>query len=309
MMLDRLPDSVSPSPDAATVLRAAEGLAAVRDPALKAAIARAWQQLESLTPSNAPERVPGRYRRWFLGLVLRLLFRVEVENLDCVPSGASILAANHLNHIDPFLLLAIAPARPYYYVFGDARSLFNRAWKRWFLSWSGGAIPIERRWKEEEAVLAAAEAGREELQALARDIARHVPAGDRVSILRQLDRTARTILAADDGFIIFPEGRLGKTEARLYLPFKRGTVLYALRSGVPIVPVAIVGTQELYWGKKLTVRFGEPLPFPKLPKPKAREIDEARTKLQDAIARLLPADYAEPSGIKLGRAFLNHMFW
>ena len=321
MTIDRAPEilaanlSESPDaiPDAATVRRAAEGLAAARDLALKAAIDRAWQQLEPFSSGtfsgNAPDRVSGRLRRCLLGFCLRLLFRVEVENPERIPPGASILAANHLNHIDPFLLLAIAPPQPYYYVFGDARSLYNRAWKRWFLYWAGGTIPIERRWKEERAVLAAAEAGCEELQSLARDIEQHVPPGDRISALRRFDRLTRAILAAGDGFTIFPEGRLGESEAHLHLPFKRGTVLYALRSGVPIVPAAIVGTHQLYWRKRLTVRFGEPLRFVKREKPKARDIDEALERLQEAIAKLLPDRYIEPPGIKLGRKFLNHMFW
>lgn len=109
--------------------------------------------------------------------------------------------------------------------------------------------------------------------------------------------------------ILFPEGRLGTAEAQLHLPLKRGTVIYALRAGVPIIPIGLIGTHDLYLGKELTIRVGEPLHFPQTTRPNRQEVDIALEKLQNAMLALLPTDYPEPTGLKLLRYLLNHILW
>ena len=108
--------------------------------------------------------------------------------------------------------------------------------------------------------------------------------------------------------MLFPEGRLGQTEGKLTLPLKRGTALYALRSGVPIVPVALVGTQRLYFRKTLTLRFGKSLTFPQKAHPKRREIEQVLEHLTSAFQELLPSDYADPDEPQPLADFLNQMF-
>ena len=144
---------------------------------------------------------------------------------------------------------------------------------------------------------------------LANAIARDVPNGSSIEALRRLDRIIQGIFASENGMIIFPEGGLGITEGELRLPLKRGTAIYALRAGVPIVPVGIIGTQDLYFGKELTLRFGEPLVFPQCKRPKPQEVQAVLDALQVALMDLLPKDYREPPDLKFGRYFLNHLFW
>lgn len=298
-----------PSLTAETIERVKEGVAAARDRAVCQTIQQTLLQLEAYPRDLHEPRANSRLRRCALRSFVRALFRVRVEHLERLPDGPAILAANHLNHIDPLLLLAEMPPHPYYYVLGDARTLYNHAWKRSILGLSVGVIPIERWWKEERAVVAAVKAGRQDLKELSAAIEQDVLSGGDVRSLRQIDRIVQSILKRGDGAIVFCEGRLGIDEGKLYQPLKRGTALYALKAGVPIVPAVLIGTQDLYLGKELTLRFGEPLRFPAIERPKRQEVDAVMQVLQQALMDLLPVDYKDPPGPKLLRHFLNHMLW
>jgi 1-acyl-sn-glycerol-3-phosphate acyltransferase len=69
-------------------------------------------------------------------------------------------------------------------------------------------------------------------------------------------------------------------------------VIYALRSGVPITPVAIRGTQHLHFRKTLTLRFGPALQFPQETRPKRQTIDWAIAALEAALLELLSGSEA-----------------
>jgi 1-acyl-sn-glycerol-3-phosphate acyltransferase len=291
-----------------TIQRAKEGWEAACDPQVRDAIREAFDRLQAFTEGGTDHRLSGRIRRPALRLLVRSLFRVKIEYPERIPTEPAVLAANHLNHIDPLLLLAEVPPVPYYYILGDARSLYNHWWKRFFLRLSQGVIPLSRQWKEEIAVMAGAKAGRVDLTDLAEKIDRDVPDGKSIEMLRQLDRLIAGIFARGDGLMLFPEGKLGKAEGQLE-PLKRGTVTYALRSNIAIVPVALIGTKNLYLRKQLIVRFGEPLRFPPCKRPKASDVQAATEALELALKALLPSDYREPDGLKLLNRFLNRMFW
>lgn len=294
---------------AEAIQRVEEGLAAAVDPAVRQRIAETLQQLTAMTGEDSEPRVSGEVRRGVLRSLIHAFFRVQVEYLERLPQKPAILAVNHLHHIDPFLLLSEIPAQPYYYILGDARTLYNKWWKRLILSFAGGVIPLERMWKEEFAVIAEAKAGRQDLLELATAIEENVTTGADIHTLRQIDRIVLAILARGDGIVLFPEGRLGETEGKLHVPLKRGTVIYALKSGVPIIPVALIGTHDLFLRKELTIRFGEPLYFSPSTTPKRQEVDAVVLAVQDAMLALLPTDYQEPTGLKLFRNFLNRLFW
>lgn len=295
--------------NAATINRVQEGLAAAVDPAVRCAIRKTFERLTKINPDYPEPRINSTLRRLGLRSLIRSLFRVRVEYPERIPDTAAILAVNHLHHIDPLLLLSELPTAPYYYILGDARTLYNKWWKRLIMSLTGGVIPLERIWKEEVAVMEAAKAGRHDLVDLATAIAQYVPQGGDMPTLRQIDRIVLGILTRKDSIILFPEGRLGNAEGKLHLPLKRGTVIYALRAGVPIVPTALIGTHDLYLRKELTIRFGHPLCFPPNPIPKRQEVETVLLKLQNAMLDLLPNNYQEANEPKLLRNFLNHMLW
>nr|WP_225225904.1 1-acyl-sn-glycerol-3-phosphate acyltransferase [Komarekiella delphini-convector] len=265
--------------------------------------------MEAIKQGHQEHRAKPWLRRFVMRSLIHSFFRVQVEHLERIPKEPAILAVNHLHHIDPLLLLAELPTQPYYYILGDARTLYNKWWKRFVLKFAGGVIPLERVWKEELAVIAAAKSGRQDLVDLATAIEQTVTTGEDIHTLRQIDRIVVSILTRGDGMVLFPEGRLGNTEGNLHLPLKRGTVIYALRTGVAIVPLALIGTHDLYLGKELTIRVGEPLRFSQTTRPKRQEVETALDALQNAMLTLLPKDYQEPTGTKLFRYFLNHMLW
>jgi 1-acyl-sn-glycerol-3-phosphate acyltransferase len=81
--------------------------------------------------------------------------------------------------------------------------------------------------------------------------------------IKSLDEAAQKI-AAGTSVIIFPEGTRSK-DGKLY-DFKAGAMVLAIKSGVPIVPVAILGTYEILpKGKllmtpgKVQIRVGRPI--------------------------------------------------
>ncbi len=100
---------------------------------------------------------------------------------------------------------------------------------------------------------------------------KNVGTGNSIEILHRIDRCVQAIVENGDGILIFPEGRLGTIKGQL-LPLKNGVAIYALGSGLPIVPIAITGTQNLDLGKELTIRFGEPLHSLPSKRPKAQEV-------------------------------------
>jgi 1-acyl-sn-glycerol-3-phosphate acyltransferase len=289
-----------------TIQRAKEGVDYARDRHINQMIAAALSSAEAVNDNDG--RIRGEIRRMVMKGLIYTLFDVKVEFSDRIPQQPAIIAANHLNHIDPFLLLSQLPAQPFYHILGDARTLYNKYWKRLFLHFAQGVIPLERIWKEEIAVMEAAKVGREDLTELADAIAKYVPQSNSIEMMRRLERIIQTIFTRRNGILLFPEGKLGNTEGQL-LTLKRGAVIYAIRYGVPIVPVALIGTQDLYFRKKLTIRFGQSLTFPQSHRPKAGEVQAATDALQASLMDLLPQNYDEVDEPKPLRNFLNHLFW
>lgn len=293
---------------ATTLKRAKEGLAAAQDTNVRSSIQRALDRVQSITQGGIEARASGLLRQLVLRSLIHSLFNVSVEGREQYLNEPAILVSNHLSHIDPFLILSEIPPHPYYYILGDARTLYNHCWKRLILDWAGGVIPLERHWKEETAIINAAKDGCTELVELASVIEKNVPSGKSIQTLRQIDQAVQAILSRGDGILLFPEGRLGEKEGYLN-PLKRGVAIYALRAGVPVIPVALIGTHDLYLRKKLTVRFGAPLRFEPIKRPKPSDIQIVITQLQSSMEKLLPQHYQEPSGVKVCRNFLNHMLW
>jgi 1-acyl-sn-glycerol-3-phosphate acyltransferase len=99
---------------------------------------------------------------------------------------------------------------------------------------------------------------------------------------------------------IFPEGNYGKKEGEL-LPFHKGFAHFAIKARVPVVPVALSGTQDLWFRKKICVIIGEAIET-------AGQYPDALKEIAFAkVAELMPA-YTEPSGRKFLRQQLTHLF-
>jgi 1-acyl-sn-glycerol-3-phosphate acyltransferase len=114
---------------------------------------------------------------------------------------------------------------------------------------------------------------------------------DRGAADRQAIRTALARLAAGNAVGMFPEGTRSRTAsmARGLL----GVGLLAARSGAPVLPVAITGSEHLgrLWPRPvITVRIGRPIT---ISKPASGRVDHQAIvdEMMTAVAALLPPAY------------------
>jgi 1-acyl-sn-glycerol-3-phosphate acyltransferase len=174
--------------------------------------------------------------KWvFIGPVLKTVFRPRTEGADNVPlEGPAILASNHLSYADWLFMPLTLPRRVTFVA--KAEYFTGRGIKGWlqrkFFSGSG-QVPIDR---------SGADAAAGALLA------------------------AKRVLSQRELFGIYPEGTRSH-DGKLYRG-KTGVARLALETGVPVIPVAVVGTDTIAPpGKKFgsftrpLVRFGKPLDF------------------------------------------------
>ena len=220
-----------------------------------------------LIPVSARANIPYRLVR-IVGIpLLRLCFRFDVAGRDnIVRSGNYIVIANHLNWLDEFTLLYLFPVEPRLHFLADPTILVTRRFQWWLVRTTGGYVPVVRE--------------------------RH---GDKV-LYRHVDRA----LALGGAVAIFPEGNYGPKEGEL-LHFHKGFAHFASKAGVPVVPVALSGTKDLWFRKRIKVVIGEALP--------TKGADPvALTELAfQKISAMMPP-YVEPPGRKLLRKQLTHLF-
>lgn len=108
-------------------------------------------------------------------------------------------------------------------------------------------------------------------------------------------RRAQHVLRDGGVLAMFPEGTRGGGEGlRAGEP---GTALLALRTGTPIVPVAIWGTEhvklprDLFRRTRVHVRFGKPLTLEAPAKITREDVARGTETIMRAIAALLPERY------------------
>jgi 1-acyl-sn-glycerol-3-phosphate acyltransferase len=196
-----------------------------------------------------------------------LRVRIRVEGRGHLPrSGAYIVAgAPHRTWIDPFLLWGWLPAEPRLVFFGDARAMGRSRLRRAVLRVVGGVIPI--------------------------------PTSHRAGAVEAHFAAATEALAAGAAFCLLPETGPA-APLRSIRRLGAGVAYIALRSGVPVVPVAIGGNQELFLGRTIIVRVLPPLSaldlagLAEAPEPGSPEEREAVHRVLDGIA----AAYAGPVG-------------
>jgi 1-acyl-sn-glycerol-3-phosphate acyltransferase len=169
-----------------------------------------------------PARLYGLVRRVVRWLVLRL-FRVKVTGLENIPAPPYIIAANHQAWFDPAFIIPFFPEAPVIYTMAKRETVFNREWKRRLLPLVG-VFPISpHRGELDEAGL----------------------------------RTVYQVLDRHGVVLIFPEGRYSR--GRALRPLKAGIGFFALHAGVPIVPVAVQGTDVLRPFSRIDVAIGPPI--------------------------------------------------
>ena len=189
-------------------------------------------------PANGRERTNVFYwvmKRIFLGPILKLLFRPWVKGLDNVPeNGAAILASNHLSFSDS-IFLPLMVHRPVIFLakseYFTGKGLKGRLTALFFRL--SNQLPMDR---------SGGAASEMSLQA------------------------GKDVLTSGGLLGIYPEGTRSP-DARLYRG-KVGVARLALQTRVPVVPVAMIGTEKVQpIGKRLPsirrigIIFGQPLDF------------------------------------------------
>lgn len=198
----------------------------------------------------------------------RVLYRPTIEGTDNVPrTGGVILASNHLSFIDSFAIPLVSPrkvrflAKDEYWTTPGVKGLLMRGFFE-----GVGMVPVDR----------------------------HSPTAAQESLDKGLE-----LLKAGDAFGIYPEGTRSR-DGRLYRG-RTGVAWLALNAGVPVVPVGLIGTQNIQPVgttmpklAKVTVRFGRPIgveAYADLPAGRARR--ELTDDVMDAIAGLTGQERAD----------------
>jgi len=147
--------------------------------------------------------------------------------------GGLIVASNHRSFLDPFAVGGCLPwRRPMNYV--AKVELFERRWQGWILS-RLGAFPIRRGESDEESM-----------------------------------ETARRVVERGGAVCIFPEGTRIR-RGTLGNP-RRGVGRLALQTGAPVIPTAVLGTEDVRRGwrirpRRVKVRLGRAMTFPRAEEP------------------------------------------
>ena len=222
-----------------------------------------------LLPVGPRANLPYRLVRLFAVPILRLAFRFEVHGKENIPrkgGGNYVVIANHLNWPDEFTLLLLMPIEPRLHFLADPTILVTRKFQWFLVRTTGGYVPVVRT--------------------------RHV----HQALFRHVDRC----LELGGAVAIFPEGNYGPAEGEL-LPFHKGFAHFAIKAGVPVVPVGLSGTKDVWFRKTIRVFVGEPIPT-------AGQDAVSLTALGEARVRAIVPPYKEPGGPKLLRRFLTKLF-
>lgn len=176
---------------------------------------------------------------------------ITVLNKQNLDGRVAVYASNHLSYTDTPVLFGILP---FQFRIVARHELFKLPFIGWHLTRSG-QVPVN-------------------------------VSNPRASI-SSLGSAVKTLRSGMPVFI-FPEG--GRTESGHLDSFLNGPAFMAIRAGVPIVPMALIGTHELlpihtseFHPVPVTLAVGEPIETDEY---SIRQTDELTKRLREAISRL-----------------------
>jgi 1-acyl-sn-glycerol-3-phosphate acyltransferase len=186
----------------------------------------------------------------------------RLEGLENVPrQGAALVVANHCSNLDPLFVGYAVGHRTDRLVHFMAKEEMRRWPVIGFLARSAGVFFVRRG------------------------------EGDRAA-----QRIALDLLADDRMVGVFPEGTRSR-DGQLR-DGRAGAALLAIRTGVPILPVGLAGTNAIFPGRsrwphrnRITIRIGLPLTLAHQPDGLDRQaLREGTDRIMRAIAALLPEE-------------------
>jgi 1-acyl-sn-glycerol-3-phosphate acyltransferase len=209
-------------------------------------------------------------RSWFYrpgaaicGFVARVLWGARVEGVEHIPrTGAFILVANHCSNLDP-VIIGWAAGNTVGRVIHFMAKAEVRGWP--VIGWlaTQSAVFFVRRGE-----------------------------GDRAA-----QRFSLEALADGRPIALFPEGTRSR-DGRMKSA-KSGAAFLAMRSGAPLLPVAISGTHRIFPGRsrwphstRILIRIGEPFSLPHVPGGRLDRdaLAEGTERIMSTIEGLLPPD-------------------
>lgn len=147
-------------------------------------------------------------RGWARTLLALSGVHVTVEGLEHIkPQGSYVFIANHASYMDTPAVLACIPVQ---FRFLAKSGLFKIPFLGTHLR-SAGHIPV--------------------------------PRDDPRASVKTMQTAAEVIHQRKISLLIFPEG--GRSHDGVLRPFKEGGAYIAIRAGVPVVPIVLIGTREV----------------------------------------------------------------
>jgi len=257
-------------------------------------------------PTSRPSIAYWLVRLAFDVMIRRIFgFRVEVQGAEHLPrtpegkpAGGWIAAGlPHRTWIDPFAVGVALPLEPRLVFFGDGRAMFRTAWRRFWIHRIGGIIPI---W-----------------------VRRFSPGVEREDVMATYVDAVRAALNAGAILAIFPETGPPVPVDRARA-LGRGLAYFALRTGAPIVPIILGGTDVLFRGRRIVVRILPAVSVASLAgldpaasalAPQSREERFAARRLTEALQDLTAPHVAEvhaaaepPVGTRKRWLWLTHVW-
>lgn len=200
------------------------------------------------------------------------LFDIRVITESVIPSGNYIISPNHLSWIDPILIRLYWPRNTSMMFLGPRKVVTNTFWKGWFVKIYPQIILTDERtgWPGKAAYLAVLDG-----------------------------------LRNGKSLVIFPEGDAYPEEGDLK-PLFNGAARFSMKTGVPIIPVGLCGTAELYYRKQLFINIGRPLAVSLSTYPDKGQIKSKLAQLRQEILGLI-SEYRDPVVTKKPLKWLTHL--
>ncbi|MGD1090368.1 MAG: lysophospholipid acyltransferase family protein [Bryobacteraceae bacterium] len=169
-------------------------------------------------------------RAWARSILIFAGVRVQVEGLEKLdPNTGYVFVANHLSYMDTPVVLTHVPVQ---FRFLAKQGLFKLPFLGTYLR-HGGHISV--------------------------------PIGDARASVKSLTLAAKTIREQGISVLIFPEG--GRSFDGVLKAFKDGAAFVAIKAGVPLVPMTLIGTRAIMAMHSKTIRpgkvrlrIGDPIP-------------------------------------------------
>jgi len=203
-------------------------------------------------------RLPNRLARPWARWLLRIgRVRLTVEGLEKIdPSKSYVFVANHRSYMDIPAILATIPVEFRFYA---KKGLFLVPFLGTHLK-RAGHLPVVR--------------------------------GDARASVKSMTQGARLIQERKISMLLFPEGGRSRGGMR---QFKEGAAYIAIKAGVPVVPVGLIGTRDVLpmgsnyvRGGPVVLKIGDPIPTAELKLQDRGQLTETLSHLVADLAGEVP---------------------